>query len=93
MVTFIKSFLYVVCTIELGVILSLAYIPFAHANTINPCEYVNITANNAEHLNTGDDPNFIRIMQQNNRNMILACQEYQIKLYEQRKADLNRDNY
>jgi len=64
-----------------------------HASTINPCEYINLTISNSDKLDVGNDENFERIKQQNNKDMIRACQEYQIKLLDTMKGDLNRDNY
>lgn len=61
--------------------------------SMNPCEYMNANANIANKLDTGDDPNFDRIKQMKNRELVIACQEYEIKALEQAKNDLNRDNY
>lgn len=49
------------------------------ADTINPCEYMNLNATAMNKLDTGNDENFERIKQQNNRDMIIACQQYEIK--------------
>lgn len=48
--------------------------------TTNPCEYMNVQATQMNKLDTGDDANFERIKQQNNRDLIRACQEYQIQV-------------
>lgn len=64
-----------------------------YADTLNPCEYMNINANTMNNLDTGADDNFERIKQQNNKQMVIACQEYEIKLLNEAKSDLNRDNY
>lgn len=55
----------------------------------SPCDHLP-TYNQVD---VGADPNFERIVQQNNRELIVACQQYQIKLYENAKNDINRDNY
>lgn len=49
-----------------------------HASTLNPCEYMNLYADQAAKLDTGNDPNFERIKQQNNQEMVRSCQEYEI---------------
>lgn len=82
-----------------GVLISLGlglYTSPTFADNLNPCEYMNMTANAAQRLDIGpreDSVNFRRQYEDNNREMILACQRYQIKMLEQQKADLNRDNY
>lgn len=61
--------------------------------SVNPCEYINTVATNTNQLDTGDDENFERIKQQRNREMVLACQDYEIKRLREAKSDLDRDNY
>ena len=65
----------------------------ARAGTLNPCEYVNVMNTNMNQLDTGKDDNFERRKQENNQQLVLACQEYEIKLMQYEKNDLNRDNY
>jgi len=60
---------------------------------MNPCEYMNQNANTIQRLDVGNDPNAREIVQQNNLEMVRACQEYEIKLLNNAKNDLNRDNY
>ncbi len=84
-------YIYIHCMI--GLLALVMYSNGARADNMNPCEYLNMT-NNAEHqLDTGNDENFERIKQQRNREIIIACQDYQIKLLETKRNDLNRDNY
>lgn len=77
------------------VIVALVYFTstVARADTLNPCEYMNINAEQANKLDVGDDPNWTRIVQQKNRDMIRACLDYQQKALEERTNDLNRDNF
>lgn len=67
--------------------------PISYADIMNPCEYANMEANNLNQLDTGNDPNFERIKQQNNQELVRACQEYEIKALRNAKSDLDRDNY
>ena len=60
----------------------------ASADTYNPCEYMNRNANAEHKLDVGDDPNFTRISQQNNREIIRACQEYEIKVLRTARMDI-----
>ncbi len=55
------------------------YVGMSGTASTNPCEYVNTVANNANKLDVGDDANFERIKQQNNKDMIRECQELVIK--------------
>ncbi len=59
----------------------------AHAN-MNPCEYMNMNANAEHKLDTGNDPNFTRIVQQNNQELIRACQEYEISRLRMERSDI-----
>lgn len=77
----------------IGVLVLVIGLNKARADVINPCEYMNITANSMNQLDTGNDPNFERIKQQNNQAIVRACQEYEIKKLDEAKSDLNRDNY
>lgn len=63
------------------------------AGTFNPCEYVNLNADRMYKLDTGDDDNFRRIVQQKNQDLVRACLDYETKLLDTRRSDLNRDNY
>jgi hypothetical protein len=65
------------------------YTGFSGTASTNPCEYVNTVANNANKLDVGDDPNFERIKQQNNRTMIRECQDLVI----QQLRTAQRDTY
>lgn len=65
----------------------------SYASSLNPCEYMNLNTQAMNKLDTGDDPNFERIKQQNNQEMIRRCQELEIKALEEMRNDLNRDNY
>jgi hypothetical protein len=49
-----------------------------NADTLNPCEYMNINGTTANKLDTGQDENFERIKQHNNRELIMECQRYEI---------------
>lgn len=77
----------------LALSLSTCLSTYTYASGMNPCEYMNMNAQEANKLDVGNDPNFTRIQQQNNRDLIRACQEYEIKLLNEAKGDLNRDNY
>jgi len=63
------------------------------ADMLNPCSYLNVSNDRGNQLDVGNDPNFERIKQQNNRQIVIACQQLQIKQLEQRRNDWNRDNY
>lgn len=93
----VKSTLRTLGDIFLGMIIAALLLALVtketQASTLNPCEYMNINAEKMNQLDTGDDENFRRIVQQKNREMIIACQDYQIKQLQQRTADWNRDNY
>lgn len=82
-------------TVILILILSLGVVVAGQtkAGTMNPCEYMNYNAEQANKLDTGDDDNFRRIVQQKNQELVRACLDYQTKLLEQQRNDLNRDNF
>jgi len=65
----------------------------AKASIINPCEYMNMNSEKMNHMDVGHDENFERIKQQNNQELIRACQEYEIKLLNEAKSSLDRNNY
>lgn len=54
---------------------------------------MNLNADRMYKLDTGDDDNFRRIVQQKNQDLVRACLDYETKLLETRRSDLNRDNY
>lgn len=57
------------------------------AGTMNPCEYMNAQVDTINRLDTGNDDNFERMKQRNNQQMVLACQEYEIKRLQIQKID------
>lgn len=64
------------------------------ADTVNPCEYMNMQIYNEQSLDVGNDPNFIRIMEHNNQQLILECQQYQIdKLRRLQHQEQSYDRY
>lgn len=68
-------------------------VTLVHADTLNPCEYMNVNSERMNQLDTGVDENFERIKQQNNREMVMNCQEYEISRIRAARSDLGRDNY
>lgn len=69
-----------------------AYVPSQSTTNVTEyknCEYANTMMLNYSRLDTGNDPNFERIKQQNNRQIIIACQEELIK----KIRNSTRDSY
>lgn len=61
------------------------------AGTLNPCEYMNVNAEKMSQLDTGNDASFRAQMQYRNREMVTACQDYQIKVLNNMKNNINKD--
>jgi hypothetical protein len=60
------------------IVITIAVFQPAHANA-NPCEYIDQRIRGMQsQMDTGDDPNFTRIVQQKNQDIIIACQDYEI---------------
>lgn len=66
----------------------LTFCVYVHAGTFNPCEYANLSGSSFEHLDTGHDSNFERQKQWNNQQLVLACQQYQLRLLENAKENV-----
>lgn len=65
-----------------------SFLGTAYADQMNPCEYMNLNAEAARKLDVGNDENYQRIVQQNNREIVRACQEYQISKLREQKANV-----
>lgn len=70
-------------SIRFGLLLTIFYVGFlysvqSYADSTNPCEFMNLNSDPYTQIDTGNDPNFERIKQQNNQQLVRECQEYQI---------------
>ena len=65
-----------------------------YADTVNPCEYMNIAIYKEQQLDVGNDPNFKTIMQRKNQELIRECQQWQIdKLRRMQHEEQDREQY
>lgn len=83
--------IYVICCFALlGLLIGCRDV---NAQVLNPCQYVEFNKSMFDKIDTGNDENFKRIMQQKNQEMVRACVDYETKSLENARNNINRDNY